>query len=281
MSSVATSDSKALPHTSLFDIAEWVLGHKPRTAAELDAVKARLVRDPALWSSWAHERKTADIAPPEPVRGWPTPLVTQENVDMYFPALYARGWFVEYISQDKVATAEDGSSFNVPTRTAALGVNLRFRLLTGGEAGSAEKALEAMVAELEERENHHVRKRLSESSPTCYTIVTHTHSAVLPISPNPATANAEPAPTDSKTTSKSGRKVKGTRMPGITLRDVRFALLLDAMCTERFGGSNKGEFTLENVMYTKPSEGGLVQDRPLDVRELLSQETQDKDELRI
>lgn len=41
------------------------------------------------------------LAPPQPINGWPTPLVTQSDIDTYFPALYSSGWSVGKVTDKK------------------------------------------------------------------------------------------------------------------------------------------------------------------------------------
>ena len=43
------------------------------------------------------------INPPKRVKGWPTPILTQEDVDTYLTPLYKHGWSVEYrpVEEDK------------------------------------------------------------------------------------------------------------------------------------------------------------------------------------
>lgn len=72
----------------------------------------RLERNPRLWAR-VRELELAgnksesegesqaqsisrEIEPPARPRGWPTPVVSQEDVQHYFPYLYSRGWFVEH-----------------------------------------------------------------------------------------------------------------------------------------------------------------------------------------
>ncbi|THH02190.1 hypothetical protein EW145_g6779, partial [Phellinidium pouzarii] len=171
---------------------------------------------------------------PAPMRGWPTPLVTQADVDSYFPVLYEHSWFVEYLSEDGNALNKEGGEDMVRTRSAALAK--RFGLVPW----VTEDDLREIIEEIEECENsnyhflceqHHVEKRPSHPEPNVYTIISQTHSAVLPSPPDAASSNTKAEQGDVGANNGTGdrgkKKPKGMRMPGITLRDIRFALLLE------------------------------------------------------
>ena len=45
------------------------------------------------------ESGAGSVDPPERPKKWPTPLVTQQDVDTYFHSLYANGWSIRYRRQ--------------------------------------------------------------------------------------------------------------------------------------------------------------------------------------
>ncbi|KAH8119436.1 hypothetical protein DFH11DRAFT_1722941 [Phellopilus nigrolimitatus] len=149
------------------------------------------------------------LEPPIPVHGWPTPLVTQEDIDKYFPALYAHEWSVsKHIWEKRDKTGKPTGEL---IEYAALQTSFHLPSDEPDKTKTKEE-LDALLNELEEKENHHVERIIGEIT---FTIRTSTHSAVrLPLASQPDT--------------------KKKRMPGITLRDVRFAILLDELVRARF-----------------------------------------------
>ena len=84
-----------------------------------------------------------ELKPPARPKGWPTPIITQDHVDQYFPSLYSRGWSILYRAQKP---KEDGAASEeiivVPSLETRLMIQSKDMLLD----------LETLVRELEPKE---------------------------------------------------------------------------------------------------------------------------------
>ncbi|TFK84083.1 hypothetical protein K466DRAFT_589212 [Polyporus arcularius HHB13444] len=123
-----------------------------------------------------------------PAPRYPCPFLTEEEINTYLTPLYRRSWTVQ-------------PSSHGPTKKAAPELVKRFDFSSGSQVG---EFLER-VGWVQESENHHETREVNESS---VTIRVHTHSGL-----RPASHPEEPR--------------KRRVCPGITLRDVRFAYLLE------------------------------------------------------
>lgn len=81
--------------------------------------------------------------PPVRPKGWPTPIVTQEHVDLYFPNLYAKGWNIIY----RTSKSKEGSPVSDETKATP---SLEVRLMIQSQEMIAD--LENVVKDLERKE---------------------------------------------------------------------------------------------------------------------------------
>ncbi|KAL0579377.1 hypothetical protein V5O48_002653 [Marasmius crinis-equi] len=157
--------------------------------------------------------------PPEPLKNWPTPWLEPEEVETYlFPLERAAQWRLEFLDKQK----KDRS---IPTLR-------RTFVFTG-----AKPALAFMkdLIDIAEQENHHPSDLRYEEGPQTFkphglvSVDITTHKAK--ISPNLLeyyTKHIRPEPPS---------KIK---REGITLRDIRFALLLEKIFDEKYVTIEKG-----------------------------------------
>ncbi|RPD61222.1 hypothetical protein L226DRAFT_534866 [Lentinus tigrinus ALCF2SS1-7] len=125
-----------------------------------------------------------------PAPSYPCPFLTDEEIMTYLDPLYLKSWTVQ--------ASNPGQSKNPAPELVK-----RFEF-------SSQPPLHLFlnaVNEIESKENHHC---IQETSTTAVTIRVHTHSGL-----RPASHPEEPR--------------KGRISPGITLRDIRFAYLLEAV----------------------------------------------------
>ncbi|KAH9902953.1 hypothetical protein C8Q73DRAFT_672377 [Cubamyces lactineus] len=126
-----------------------------------------------------------------PTPPYPCPFLTDEEIQTYLVPLYHRGWSVQPSTSAKKPAPELVKRF-IFSEYASL------------------ELFERDLKDVTESENHHAVQELTDSPPSI-TIKVHTHSGL-----RPAAHPDEPR--------------RGRVQPGITLRDVRFAYLLE----ERF-----------------------------------------------
>ncbi|KAF4598066.1 hypothetical protein EYR38_006460 [Pleurotus pulmonarius] len=126
---------------------------------------------------------------PDPVSGWPTPWITAEDIERYMCVLNENGWDIRF------SAAHSKPTKSHPSRV----VPELFKTYHFANVEFAAKFAED-VKELMTEENHHCVLHVADTQLTIYT---HTHSA---------------------------RPALGSKnAPGITLRDVRFAMLVDLL----------------------------------------------------
>ncbi|KAL7279140.1 hypothetical protein ACG7TL_006980 [Trametes sanguinea] len=125
--------------------------------------------------------------PPAPP--YPCPFLTDEEIKIYLFPLYERGWTVHPSQTAKKPAPELVKRFEFDPHSAAL------------------QSFLDDINSVTEGENHHATLDIG-SSPPSVTVRVHTHSGL-----RPALHPEEPR--------------KGRVQPGITLRDVRFAYLLE------------------------------------------------------
>ncbi|KAI9057308.1 hypothetical protein FKP32DRAFT_1598400 [Trametes sanguinea] len=149
--------------------------------------------------TWAPSRSFSDTArqspsaselpqlPPAPA--YPCPFLTDEEIKHYLIPLYERGWTVQPSQTAKKPAPELVKRFEFESNSTSL------------------KGFLEDINDVTEGENHHAALSTG-SSPPSVTVRVHTHSGLRPAS-HPDEAR------------------KGRVQPGITLRDVRFAYLLE------------------------------------------------------
>ncbi|TFL04570.1 hypothetical protein BDV98DRAFT_590358 [Pterulicium gracile] len=159
------------------------------------------------YSSAEDKRNVVSFEAPPPVKGWPTPWLTQDEFNHYMLPLYEHNWRTTIETQKQIQ-AEGTQS------THALGTFLE-KTFAFDDSRSCFAALQS-IHELCEKEKHHCEwtggGRLDGKN--AVTIPVCTHTAMRPEWPEDG-SGSQIAP------------ARGRKVPGITLRDVRFAILLD------------------------------------------------------
>ncbi|KDQ27546.1 hypothetical protein PLEOSDRAFT_158572 [Pleurotus ostreatus PC15] len=185
----------------------------PTSTTALDA------KDPTLDAAYVrHGCTDASSAPrqypptnllPDRVSGWPTPWITAEDFERYMGVLYNNGWGIHFSS------AYSKPSKSHPSRV----VPELFKMYHFDRDEFAAKFVEDLK-ELMSEENHHCVLRVANTQVTIYT---HTHSA---------------------------RPALGSKnAPGITLRDVRFAMLVDLLRSTESVARDAGDTSSGHVQF--------------------------------
>ncbi|KAL5524017.1 hypothetical protein ACEPAG_8190 [Sanghuangporus baumii] len=173
------------------------------------------------------------LEPPGRIKGWPTPIITQYDVDKYLRPLYRRGWSIEYRRKKH----EDGDRYSVPS------LQLYFKDLGWKEFF----ALGEFIAKLEKSEKVSTATVKCTTSMLNFAILQHNvewkymdraglgfkslHDLKLPL-PSPIvlllrTHTATLLRNSGANDIIEDRLISKT-IEGITLRDIRFAILIDA-----------------------------------------------------
>ncbi|KAF9270074.1 hypothetical protein L218DRAFT_1071565 [Marasmius fiardii PR-910] len=165
---------------------------------------------------------------PPPTSGWPTPWLTPQEVERYlFPLHHSFEWRVSFVSKTQC-------SRSVPT----LQKTFHF--------GNSHNALEFMkdVLDIADDENHHPATLRYDESPQARVFLgVRTHSAKLP--PDLVSYFIEHVRREPPTS---------LRRQGITLRDIRFALLIDTRYRDQYAVDEKKEEKLpEKDGTSRPS----------------------------
>ncbi|KAL4263176.1 pterin-4-alpha-carbinolamine dehydratase family protein [Pleurotus pulmonarius] len=137
----------------------------------------------------------APLAPPDPVSGWPTPWLSAPDFARYMHALHASGWRIRFSAAPSKPTHSPTDN-HPPTPRTVPELRKTLRCADGGACARFVAEVQGLMAQ----ENHHCVVHVADAQVSIYT---HTHSA-------------RPAPG-----SKSA--------PGLTLRDVRLAMLIDGL----------------------------------------------------
>ncbi|EJD03214.1 uncharacterized protein FOMMEDRAFT_146855 [Fomitiporia mediterranea MF3/22] len=229
---------------------------KRKSESNLDSDKLASLRDPnqTIQSQSQNQNNELKVKRPDRIERWPTPVLTQHEVEEFLVPLYDRGWAISHVE----GKTRYGGLYNVPTLR-------KFIIIRGGE--HVENTFMKILIDLEKSENHHVQLRWSgkrgkgswfttQKGPKDYetenmprsdypflTISIHTHSAILPppIEPSTNTSNNENAKQN-----ESKFEINSRRVSGLTLRDIRFAMLLDERVEEWNAQQDKPEQMLEN-----------------------------------
>ncbi|KAF9467394.1 hypothetical protein BDZ94DRAFT_1318806 [Collybia nuda] len=152
---------------------------------------------------------------PPPVSGWPTPWAEKADIEEYLLPLYGRGWGISFkLNRLKVhtnASKDDQPKAKIlgpPRSTAYLVVEYEF------DDYQTAADFVTGVATISTAENHHPRTMsiMNAVNPTV-SLTVHTDSAKRPMWDQPL-----------------GRKIAG-----ITLRDLRFAILVETLYSNSFG----------------------------------------------
>ncbi|KAF8709775.1 hypothetical protein AX14_013448 [Amanita brunnescens Koide BX004] len=187
--------------------------------------------------------------PPLPgsLRGYPTPWVTEYDVLSYVYPLYTRGWGQSLNlwkvppPKDAPPSSEDIENRQLDRYTMLLSARYRFQ-----DYDSAASFF-LKVASVAKSEDHHPSLHIEPGSPCTVTVTTQTHSArrpkwpeeAVPRPPRPPPREApkteESPPADvPKLASRRPALPSPTRIPGITLRDVRLAILVEEIYSIHF-----------------------------------------------
>ncbi|KAF4621063.1 hypothetical protein D9613_000169 [Agrocybe pediades] len=146
--------------------------------------------------SSSDEPPNLEIPEPVPYVNRTTPLMTQEETERYFYPLSRRGWKIQKMGvDDGFNVADKDSPFLIGTMT-----------LKGPK--SARTLLKQLLA-FEEQEKHDVSFNLWSGKRPTLTIISQTHSA-----------------------RKNAEQQTDETAPNVTLRDVRFAVLLETFAKE-------------------------------------------------
>ncbi|KAF9501694.1 hypothetical protein BDN71DRAFT_1500725 [Pleurotus eryngii] len=179
----------------------------------LDAKDATLgaayVRHGSIASSASRQYPPLNTLLPDRVSGWPTPWITAEDFERYMGVLNGNGWGIRFSS------AHSKPSKSHPSRVVP-------ELLKTYHFGSDECVVKFVedLKELMSEENHHCILRVANTQVTIYT---HTHSA---------------------------RPALGSKnAPGITLRDVRFAILVDSLHSTESVARDAGGASSSHVQF--------------------------------
>jgi len=155
--------------------------------------------------------------PPTP--RYPCPFITASDIEKYLsPHLYAAGWGISSLPPS-------GQKITPPV------TQLSKRILFPN-SDMAEIFMKDVNTTIVDRENHHPTwemKNSGDSSEYTLTVHVHTHSAL---------ASADNQNRDNDT------EVFPRKRPGITLRDIRFALLFEDLLRD---------YTRERLINTQPS----------------------------
>ncbi|KAF8624635.1 hypothetical protein AX15_005789 [Amanita polypyramis BW_CC] len=192
---------------------------------------------------------------PAPVRGYPTPWVTEHDVLSYVYPLYTRGWGQslklwtpppqpDKAKLGKETSTEEKKASTRNRQTVLLSARYRFK-----DYGSATSFFLKLV-KVAKSENHHPSVHIANGNPFTVTVTTQTDSArrptwveeeevqaALPPPPPPSDAAAEAA---RETTSSLPPKTAPAsplaplNLPGVTLRDVRLAILTETIYNTDF-----------------------------------------------
>ncbi|KAF9010753.1 hypothetical protein BDQ17DRAFT_1421095 [Cyathus striatus] len=165
---------------------------------------------------WVEQTRLSALSPPPPQsQGWPTPWITKELADEYFPPLFNRGWKIEFI--------EDRA--NLPKRRTAF----MHRTITFRRYSSALKFMDHL-RRLSRTEKHHASLVTIKSAgyKTHVSLFLQTHSAVPPSwLATTDTVETGGEEHDDITSAAVHEEVQQDTLAGITSRDVRYAVLLE------------------------------------------------------
>lgn len=149
---------------------------------------------------------------PDPVSGWPTPWITAEDFERYMCVLYDSGWGIRFSSAHSKPTKSHPSRVVPELLKTYHFANVEFA------AKFAEDLKELMTAE-------NVRpctKILYElTKPTSHSLIFIQHHCVLHVENTQLTIYTH--------THSARPALASKNAPGITLRDVRFAMLADLL----------------------------------------------------
>ncbi|KAL5484964.1 hypothetical protein ACEPAI_7606 [Sanghuangporus weigelae] len=211
------------------------------------------------------------LEPPGRVKGWPTPIITQYDVDKYLRPLYRRGWSIEYRRKKH----EDGDRYSVPS------LQLYFENLGWKEFF----ALGEFIAKLEKSEKVGSPTVKCTTSMFNFAILQHNvewkymdraglgfkslHDLKLPL-PSPVvlllrTHTAALLRNSGANDIIEDRLVSKT-IEGITLRDIRFAILIDAFLRQY----NAEKSSRYPIMIRKRIDGLENANRPFRLDGLLT-----------
>jgi len=130
---------------------------------------------------------------------YPCPFISEADIKTYLLPLYSSGWGVSaQHSNNKLAPSATQLSKRIPLPSSDIARLLR-------------QDVDSHVIKLE---NHHPVWEESASPGVCVTIHVHTHSAIAP---------------DGRCNVHDVEDSPNRKRPGITYRDIRFALLLDSL----------------------------------------------------
>ncbi|KAI0635853.1 hypothetical protein C8Q77DRAFT_596058 [Trametes polyzona] len=155
----------------------------------------------------SHDSVSSVLPEHPPTPPYPCPFLTTEEIETYLGPLYVRAWSVH--------RSDPG-----PKNKPAPELVKRFTFSTPDKLGAFLRDL----AEITERENHHAVQEVSHDPPSVV-IKVHTHYGL-----RPARSADEP------------RRVRV--QPGITLRDVRFAYLVEHAFSEYVARREAGNATM-------------------------------------
>ncbi|KAG9220564.1 hypothetical protein CCMSSC00406_0004020 [Pleurotus cornucopiae] len=160
---------------------------------------------------------------PGPVSGWPTPWITAEDFERYMGVLYDNGWGIRFSS------AHSKPAKSHPSRVVP-------ELLKTYHFGSDEFAVK-FVEELkelmsEENVRPYTKFLYGSTKPTSHLLIFMQHHCILRVANTQVTVY---------THTHSARPALGSKnAPGITLRDVRFAMLADLLHSNEFAARDAG-----------------------------------------
>ncbi|KAL5507045.1 hypothetical protein ACEPAH_6501 [Sanghuangporus vaninii] len=211
------------------------------------------------------------LEPPGRIKGWPTPIISQYDVDKYLRPLYRRGWSIEYRRKKH----EQGDRYSVPS------LQLYFENLGWKEFF----ALGEFIAKLEKSEKVSLPTTKSMTSTSNYAALQHNvewkyvdragldfkslHDLKLPL-PSPVvlllrTHTATLLRNSGANDIIEDRLVSKT-IEGITLRDLRFAILLDTFLRKYNAEVSSGY----PIMIRKRTDGLENANRPFRLDGLLT-----------
>ncbi|KAK2464351.1 hypothetical protein APHAL10511_003808 [Amanita phalloides] len=192
---------------------------------------------------------------PSPLRGYPTPWVTEYEVLSYVYPLYTRGWGQSLKlwkpPPPKVKPGNENNGLSNPENvveryTMLLSARYRFK-----DYNSAVSFF-LRLARLAKTENHHPSVHIANGSPVTVTVTSQTDSARRPtwVEEQLSSSTPEPAPSPIPTASSPAPSTPESspptaapqplsspaprKIPGITLRDVRLAILTETIYTTDF-----------------------------------------------
>ncbi|OCB90354.1 hypothetical protein A7U60_g2453 [Sanghuangporus baumii] len=211
------------------------------------------------------------LEPPGRIEGWPTPIISQYDVDKYLRPLYRRGWSIEYRRKKH----EKGDRYSVPS------LQLYFENLGWKEFF----ALGDFIAKLEKSEKVSIPTVKYTTSMFNSVILQHNvewkymdraglgfkslHDLKLPL-PSPVVLLLRTHTATLLRNSGANDIIEDSLMSktieGITLRDIRFAILLDAFLRQY----NADESSGYHIMIRKRIDGLENANRPFRLDRLLT-----------